>query len=307
MASLLTTSRSTDAVTTGSAVVAAHRERSELQLRLSHDRAVLACARRALGLDVRLSLAGTAAASTTWTESSPSLSRAHHNHAAQGAYGIAFPPPRVEDLHQFGTMVSVPPGHTQYLYARHLHRIEHEQMRDRLAPSSSSGLLGRVASVGLQTTTTAPRHLPVVFADATDSLILSAFQALLRQQIELFAATENDLSSCIRGRNKKIGLGQVGIRCRHCAHVPAARRTKGSVYFPATILGLYQAAQNMSSNHIQCGLCPEMTDSLKNEFTKLFPTKTHTSGGGRMYWAESAKRLGMTDSDHGIRFTPYHG
>jgi hypothetical protein len=164
------------------------------------------------------------------------------------------------------------------------------------------GSLARLAGTKTTSMDAIPMNLPVIFAQPMDSLVLTEHQALLRQQIELFQTTNEDLSSRIRGRKKRIELGQVGIRCRHCAHALAERHTKGFVYFPATLLGLYQAAQNMSSNHIQCGLCPEMPDSLKEKFTELFPTKIQTSGGGRVYWAESAKRLGMIDTDHGIRF-----
>jgi hypothetical protein len=159
-----------------------------------------------------------------------------------------------------------------------------------------------LATMEMPSSNAIPLSLPVIFAQPTDSFVLTEHQALLRQQIELFSATNDDLSSRIRGRNRKVELGQVGLRCRHCAHVPAAHRAKGSVYFPAQLLGLYQAAQNMSSNHIQCGLCPEMPQSLKDKFTQLFPTKAQSSGAGQSYWAESAKWLGMIDTDHGIRF-----
>jgi hypothetical protein len=174
-------------------------------------------------------------------------------------------------------------------------------MTGSIAPSSH--LVGQGYVVGLKTAT-ALSQLPVVLVDPLDSLVLNAHQILLRQQIELFVATENDLWGRNRGRNTRIELGQVGIRCRHCAHLPVLLRSKGSVYFPATLLGLYQAAQNMSTTHLQCGLCSEMPESLKNEFTKLVPTKSRTSNAGRMYWAESAMRLGMTDTDQGIRFIP---
>jgi hypothetical protein len=169
----------------------------------------------------------------------------------------------------------------------------HDQ-RMRLSP--------RMASPEMISMDAIPMDLPVIFAQSTDSLVLTGHQALLREQIELFSATHDFVSSPARGRNKRIELGQVGIRCRHCAHVPAARRPKGSAYFPATLLGLYQAAQNMSSNHIQCGLCPEMPQSLKDKFTELFPTKAQSSGAGRSYWANSAKQLGMVDTERGIRF-----
>lgn len=146
------------------------------------------------------------------------------------------------------------------------------------------------------------RSLPAVLAQPEDSLKLSPHQVLLRHQIEAFKATEDDISTHTRGRNKPITLGQVGIRCRHCAQLPVARRQKGSTYFPATLLGLYQAAQNMSTTHMQCGLCTEMPEAIKQEFAHLLSSKVASSGAGRPYWAESAKRFGLVDTEEGIRF-----
>jgi hypothetical protein len=142
--------------------------------------------------------------------------------------------------------------------------------------------------------------LPMMLAHPQDSVNLTSHQCFLRYQIEVFEATEDDTTTHTRGRNKSVRLGQVGIRCRHCAHLPSARRQKGSTYFPATMLGLYQAAQNMSSTHLQCGLCSEMTDRTRQEFANLIPSKNNSSKGGRVYWAEQARVMGLVDTDEGI-------
>jgi hypothetical protein len=94
----------------------------------------------------------------------------------------------------------------------------------------------------------------------------------------------------------------VGIRCRHCAHVPTNQRVRGSVYFPSSTMGFYQAAQNMSSTHLQCGLCPEMPESIKTEFALLIGTKTaaSSSAGGRVYWGRCAQQMGLVDTEQGI-------
>jgi hypothetical protein len=147
-----------------------------------------------------------------------------------------------------------------------------------------------------------PLRLPVILAQPEDSLKLSSHQVLLRHQIEAFQASEDDIGTHTRGRNKPIVLGQVGIRCRHCAHLPVACRQKGSTYFPATLLGLYQAAQNMSTTHMQCGLCSAMPDSIKMQFAHLLSTKVSSSGAGRPYWASSAKKLGLVNTEDGIHF-----
>lgn len=147
-----------------------------------------------------------------------------------------------------------------------------------------------------------PQCLPFVLAMPLDVLKVSSHQVLLRYQVEAFQATEEDISTHTRGRNKPIMLGQVGIRCRHCAHLPVLQRQKGSTYFPSTTWGLYQAAQNMSTTHMQFGLCTEMPEDIKFTFAQLMATKSSSSGAGRPYWAESAKSVGLVDTEDGIWF-----
>lgn len=166
--------------------------------------------------------------------------------------------------------------------------------------------LSQALARGAQMATLAPDgfpvSLPVILARPEDVLKLSSHQVLLRHQIEAFKASEEDVSTHTRGRNKAIMMGQVGIRCCHCAHLPVSHRQKGSTYFPASLLGLYQAAQNMSTTHMQCGLCSEMPDLIKHQFAQLLSTKVASSGAGRPFWAESAKKLGLVDTEDGIRF-----
>ena len=106
---------------------------------------------------------------------------------------------------------------------------------DRI-PNTASNIASSQIQEGI------PMSLPALLARPEDSLKLSSHQVFLRYQIEAFEATEDDVATHTRGRNKPISLGQVGIRCRHCAHVPVSRRQKGSTYFPATLLGLYQVS-----------------------------------------------------------------
>lgn len=142
--------------------------------------------------------------------------------------------------------------------------------------------------------------LPAAMAYPGDEMFLSQHQVFLRTQVEYFQASEDDLSTHVRGRNKTILVGQVGIRCRYCAHIPVALRQKGSTYFPATMLGLYQASQNLSTTHLQCGFCNQMPDSARLRFTELLPSKVTGSAAGRRFWANSAMKFGLVDTDAGI-------
>ncbi|CAJ1957879.1 unnamed protein product [Cylindrotheca closterium] len=144
-----------------------------------------------------------------------------------------------------------------------------------------------------------------VLALPEDHEILSEHQIFLRSQIEAFCATSDDISTHTRGRNKPVSLGQVGIRCRHCAHVPVKQRQKGSTYFPASLLGLYQAAQNMCSTHMQSGLCDQMPHEVRHQFAQLLTSKVSGSGAGRPYWARAATKLGLVDTEDGIRLSSH--
>ena len=144
--------------------------------------------------------------------------------------------------------------------------------------------------------------LPTLLVVPMDHMQLSSHQTLLRYQIEVFRAGEEDTSTHTRGRNKPVTLGQIGIRCRHCKVLPVSRRKRGSVYFPRAVEGFYQAAQNMNSTHLQTGECPLMGNALRQEFANLIATRGVSTGAGRAYWAKQARKLGLRNTENGIVF-----
>mmetsp|Transcript_17714 Transcript_17714/g.40653 ORF Transcript_17714/g.40653 Transcript_17714/m.40653 type:complete len:753 (+) Transcript_17714:283-2541(+) len=146
------------------------------------------------------------------------------------------------------------------------------------------------------------RDLPTLLVVPMDHMQLSSHQTLLRYQIEVFRAGEEDTSTHTRGRNKPVQLGQIGIRCRHCKVLPVCRRKRGSVYFPRAVEGFYQAAQNMNSTHLQTGECPLMGEALRREFANLIATRGVSTGAGRAYWAKQARKLGLRNTENGIVF-----
>lgn len=83
----------------------------------------------------------------------------------------------------------------------------------------------------------------VVMTLPSDKDSLSEYQCLVREQLELFTATRSDIEAKAQGRNKPIILGQIGVRCRHCAHLSPNLRTHGSTYYPERLDGIYQASQ----------------------------------------------------------------
>jgi hypothetical protein len=94
-------------------------------------------------------------------------------------------------------------------------------------------------------------------------------------------------------------LGQVGLRCKHCLFVPLRSRGRGSVYYPARLLGVYQAAQNMAGSHL-CNSCQQIPIHIKEELKQLRSRKDNASGG-KQYWADACRALGIFETDHGLR------
>ncbi len=130
---------------------------------------------------------------------------------------------------------------------------------------------------------------------------LSPYQCLIRKNIELFEATELDVTSRVKGRNKSIVLGQVGIRCCFCAHIPPANRDRGSMYFPSNMHLIYQAAQILSQEHL-LGSCQYIRPpDLRDQLVELRKQKSMATVG-KEYWAKTAQVLGVFEDQFGLRF-----
>lgn len=100
-----------------------------------------------------------------------------------------------------------------------------------------------------------------------------------------------------RGRKSAIYVGQVGIRCKHCASTPVCFQLRGSSYFRSSMDGLYQAAQKMATDHFSsnCLLIPE---SVKESLREL-KSDRRRAPGGKGYWLEGARILGVREMKNG--------
>ncbi len=94
----------------------------------------------------------------------------------------------------------------------------------------------RLGSGADMNTTIQNQRSRILFVEG-DEHYLTEYQCLLRKQLEVFEAGPNDIRGSTQGRNVPISPGQVGLRCRHCANLPLAARTKGAVYYSQTIEG----------------------------------------------------------------------
>jgi hypothetical protein len=135
----------------------------------------------------------------------------------------------------------------------------------------------------------------------SDDDVLSNQQIVVRKQIEFFIAGQEDIDSFTPGRRKELSVGQVGIRCKHCAGLARKERPRGAVYFPSTLSALYQAAQNMSSIHFS-GTCQQIDPMLKEQLIQLQETKAVSGHKGKKYWAEGAMARGIYETEIGLRF-----
>lgn len=142
---------------------------------------------------------------------------------------------------------------------------------------------------------------PIPLWNDYDETALTEYQCVLRKQIELFEANEDDLRGSAQGRNTPIRLGQVGIRCRHCSGMTKLARARGAVYYSRTVDGVYQVAQNMSKIHF-VQTCLKVPRELREKLAKLQRVNNRASGG-KEYWLESLKALGIYEDGNCVRFT----
>lgn len=149
-------------------------------------------------------------------------------------------------------------------------------------------------------------RFPVVLYLSCNVDYLSPYQCLIRKQIQFFEANHSDISASIKGRNKPIVLGQVGIQCIHCAYLVSQPqdRSKGAMYYPHTLKGIYQAAQILCTTHL-LETCTHIPTPIKDELKALRSQKSSSQNtAGKEYWAQTASVLGVYEDTYGLRFTP---
>jgi hypothetical protein len=133
----------------------------------------------------------------------------------------------------------------------------------------------------------------VPLATDEDENWLSEFLCFIRSElVEVFRASNDDVASRIN--SKKVVYGQVGIRCRYCAHMAHNDRASRSSSFPSSIDRIYQSLTMMIRDHFV--RCPGLPEALKARFLELKSRTTQGATDSKRYWIESAKKLGMIDT-----------
>ena len=138
-----------------------------------------------------------------------------------------------------------------------------------------------------------------------DRYHLNGIHCWVRQHIEAFAASEKDVLVPSPGRKQRILVGQVGLRCVHCAD--SNIRVKRAVCYPPSISGIYHSVSNMKFDHFKQCPCLPLEDRI--EFEALLEAARTKASAGKgssnstaKYYKTASRDIGLVDSNDGIRF-----
>lgn len=132
-----------------------------------------------------------------------------------------------------------------------------------------------------------------------DKISLSETLCVVRENIEVFTATQRDVDAPAPGRKHAVVVGQVGLRCIHCRHtLRCSDRVKRAVCYPSSIKRIYRTVIDMKLDHFsQCKFVPSV---LKNHLSNLKAIHTRSTGTTMQYFIEAAYSLGMKDGPSGV-------
>lgn len=140
----------------------------------------------------------------------------------------------------------------------------------------------------------------MLLAMPQDRVSLSETLCVVRENIEVFRATQADVDAPAPGRKHAVVVGQVGLRCIHCRHTTkCSDRVKRAVCYPSSIKRIYRTVIDMKLDHFsQCKYVP---NALKNRLDELKAVHTRSTGTTMQYFIQAAHMLGMEDGKSGVR------
>ena len=165
--------------------------------------------------------------------------------------------------------------------------------RSSLEARNTSSRTGKPVSSSTSAAVAA-RHRPTTksLSLPDDSKWLSEPLCLIRKQIEVFAATQQDIAE--RRTGPKPPPGTVGIRCCHCTNLPLPYQARGAMAFPKSISLIHQAVRNFHRYHVFT--CSEIPDQVKEELREFKPKGNQSIKGAANYWIQSSEeQLGLID------------
>lgn len=148
-----------------------------------------------------------------------------------------------------------------------------------------------------------------LFALPKDVDSLSDRQCYVRSNfVEVFTATARDVASRHSRGAQKLFEHQIGIRCIYCATITSAdndhstRRGERAVCYPSSISRIYQTVADMCRFHFPT--CSFIPPEIQETYANTKTTRPRGVGSPQQYWIDSAKELGLVDTDQGIRYIP---
>ena len=148
----------------------------------------------------------------------------------------------------------------------------------------------------------APREQLFILALPEDRASLSEVLCLVRENIEVFAATQDDIAAPAPGRKRPVFEGQVGLRCVHCRWTANQfERVKRAVCYPSSLQRIYRTIIDMKLDHFKA--CKYVPLHLKMKLDELMCNESRSTGTTMQYMVWAARKLGIVDSEHGIRFS----
>jgi len=127
---------------------------------------------------------------------------------------------------------------------------------------------------------------------------ISDMDCFVRENLEVFCASIDDVNKAQSDRKFPITIGQVGMRCLHCAisstSDDVARGT--AVSFPPSINGIYESVREFQRLHLES--CPNLPDDVSSKLRDLKGSSS-LSSVLRRHYVSAAKALGMYDCTGG--------
>lgn len=139
----------------------------------------------------------------------------------------------------------------------------------------------------------------LLLAMPQDRVSLSETLCVVRENIEVFRASQADVDAPAPGRKHAVIVGQVGLRCIHCRHTTkCSDRVKRAVCYPSSIKRIYRTVIDMKLDHFtQCKFVPM---SLKKRLDELKAVHSRSTGTTMQYFIQAAHYLGMEDGSNGV-------
>ena len=133
-----------------------------------------------------------------------------------------------------------------------------------------------------------------------DDDVYCPMSSLVRRQIEWFAASSSDLAdrklTGVGTSSYPITLGQVGLRCVHCAHIAFTARARGAVSYPSSYRTLDGVMMRYQKTHLM--ECKAIPSNIKSHGKTLAGLRSKMSGKERRERITNGfRRIGIIEKD----------